>query len=234
MIENFQKAIATIQSKGNNFTHEQFVQAVGEIAISKLSSADQCTCKAIKLAYGAGPDGTRGVTYFKRWHGSDGQDEAMPFVAINALHQTSLVQLAGTTIHELGHVLAGWEAGHGPDWKAACEKLGLRRIRAAGTDYKWIMFDKDIREFIHTLPTPSDGKPRDLFGEAKAYIGNRKVAIKPCSAAIGVRGGHSRGAGSGSRLRLFECACVPPLKVRVARDTFNCTCNDCNTIFLKR
>lgn len=217
-----------------SITHEQFVQRVADIAISRLSSTDQAVCKAIKLAYGAGPDGTRGVTYFKRWKTGQDDNEPLPFVAINALHQTSLVQLAGTTIHELGHVLAGWEAGHGHDWKNACEKLGLRRIKAAGTDYKWIMFDKDIREYIATLPQPTDGKPHDLFGELRQHIGNRKVALKPCTAAIGVRGGTSRGAGSGSRLRLFECACEPPIKVRVARDAFNCTCNDCNTVFLKR
>lgn len=218
-------------TKVKSFTHEMFVQRVAEIACSRLSSTEQAVCANIKLAYGAGPDGTRGVTYYDRWGKADTK---APFVAINALHQVSLVQLAGTTIHELGHVLAGWGAGHGPDWKAACEKLGLRRVKAAGTDYKWVMFDKDIREFIATLPTPDDGEPTSLFG-AGFKIGNRKTGPKPCTAAIGTRGGTSRGAGSGSRLRLFECSCTPaPIKVRVARDEFDCTCNTCNTLFVKR
>ena len=213
-----------------NFTHEMFVHKVAEIACSRLSSTEAAICANIKLAYGAGPDGVRGVTYYNRWGKADTK---APFVAINALHQVSLVQLAGTTIHELGHVLAGWDAGHGNDWKHACEKLGLRRIRAAGTDYKWAMFDKDIREFIASLPKPDDGEPSSLFGD-DFRIGKRKTGPKPCTAAIGVRGGTSRGAGSGSRLRLFECACATPIKVRVARDEFDCTCNTCNTVFLKR
>ena len=208
-------------------THEQFVQSVAEIACSRLSSADACTCKAVKLTYGAGPDGTRGVTYYNRWGKADTK---VPFVAINALYQESLVQLAGTTIHELGHVLAGWDAGHGPAWKEACEKLGLRRIKAAGTNYAWAMFDKDIRSFIAGLPKPADGEPQKLFG-SDFKIGKTKTGPKPCTAGIGTHGGKSRGVGSGSRLRLFMCSCPNPIKVRVARDEFNCTCNTCNTLF---
>lgn len=211
-------------------THEAFISRVSDIACSRLASDDACKCKAVKLVYGAGPDGVRGVTYYNRW---DTGTEKQPFVAINALHQESFVQLAGTTIHELGHVLAGWDAGHGKAWKEACAKLGLRCIRAAGTEYKYAMFDKDIRAYIAGLKT-ADGKPIALSGNVPNMRIGRGKSLKPCTAAIGVRGGTSRGAGSGSRLRLFECECVPPLKVRVARDAFNCTCNDCNSLFIRR
>lgn len=219
-----------------HLTHEQFIHGVAAIACSRLSSTDAALCANIKLAYGSGPDGTRGVTYYDRWGKADAK---VPFVAINALYQVSLTQLAGTTIHELGHVLAGWSAGHGPDWKAACEKLGLRRIRAAGTEYRLAMFDKDIRAYIAGLMGKvSDGEPQALFGSGIGQggfaIGKRKSGPKPCTAAIGTRGGTSRGAGSGGRLRLFECGCVPAIKVRVARDAFDCTCNTCNSLFIKR
>jgi hypothetical protein len=97
------------------------------------------------------------------------------------------------------------------------------------------MFDKDIRAFIATLPKPTDGEPQSLFGGKGFAIGKRKTGPKPCTAAIGVRGGKSRGVGSGSRLRLFECDCadhgLPVKKVRIARDEFNCTCNDCSSLF---
>lgn len=210
-------------------THEQFIQSVAEIAISKLSSTEAAICRNIKLCYGAGDAGLRGITFYNKWNKPDGK---APFVEICAFGQSSIVQLAGTTIHELGHVLAGFNAGHGSDWKHACEKLGLRRIKAAGTNYVWAMFDKDIREAVALLPKPDDGAPVASYFSPTAF--GATPAPKPCTAGIGTRGGKSRGAGSGSRLRLFECECVPPLKVRVARDTFNCTCNDCNTIFIKR
>lgn len=211
------------------FTHEQFVHTVAQIACSRLSSTEAAICQNIKLTYGAGPDGVRGVTYYNKWGKIDGK---APFVEISAFNQSSIVQLAGTTIHELGHVLAGWEAGHGPDWKAACEKLGLRKIRAAGTNYVWAMFSADIRAAIALMPKPDDGAPVTAWEGFK--IGKRATGPKPCTAAIGTRGGKSRGAGSGSRLRLFQCACTPaPIKVRVARDNFDCTCNTCSSLFYK-
>lgn len=206
--------------------HEQFVQAIAEVAIAKLPSTEQAVLRDIKLVYGAGPDGTRGVTYFNRW---TKPGATVPFVAVNALHQESTVQLAGTTIHELGHVLAGWKAGHGPDWHGACEKLGLRRILAAGTDYKWANFSPDIREAIAGLPVPQDGTPNAIV-----LPGGFVPKLKPCSAGVGTRGGKSRGTGSGSRLRLFCCACEPPVRVRVARDDFQAACLCCDSVFVRQ
>jgi hypothetical protein len=205
-------------------THEEFITAVSAAATSRLASNERDIVNAIKLTYGAGPDGTRGVTYFNRWKNGGG---VMPFVAINAIHQESIVQLAGTTLHELGHVLAGWEAGHGKAWSLACDRLGLRKVKAAGTAYSWAHFAPDIRDAIIRLPRPVDGNPLPL--EARA---GGAYKIKPCSAGVGVRGGKSRGAGSGSRLKLWECGCVPPMKVRVARADFDATCNCCASPFI--
>lgn len=205
-------------------THEEFVQAVADIAAAKLASQEQEKIRAIKLVYGAGPDGVRGVTYYQRWQAASA---TVPFVALNALHQESVVQLCGTTLHELGHVLAGWQAGHGKDWHLACDRLGLRRVRAAGTCYSWAHFAPDIREAIVRLPAPVDGKPQPL---AFAYPGG-KFKLKPCGAGVGTRGGKTRGVGSGSRLRLFHCECVPPVKVRVAREEFHATCDCCSMHF---
>lgn len=37
----------------------------------------------------------------------------------------SALQIAGTVVHELAHIMVGHEAGHGPHWSEACKALGL-------------------------------------------------------------------------------------------------------------
>lgn len=201
---------------------ENFILSIAHLAKSRLSDGEQAKLEDIKIAYGSGPSGTRGVTFFERWKGKNAQ--AAPFVEICAFGQESHLQVAGTTIHELAHALAGFEAGHGPEWKAACARLGLRRVKAAGTRYCLAMFEPDLRHAIARLDKPQDGEPIP-----PAFSGS--VKPKPCHTVIGVRGGKSRGKGSGSRLRLFVCDCEPPVKARVARDTFLAQCLCCNANF---
>lgn len=211
-------------------THESFVNAVAALAIARIDD-DESKAKlaAIKLVYGAGQAGLRGVTYFSRWHNGDA-NQPMPFVEVCAMGEESWVQLAGTTIHELGHVLAGPMAGHGPDWKAACERLGLRRIKAAGTAYCLANFDPALRFAIAALSRPDDGAPVSPMSNLLAGLGlGRAFKLKPCGAGIGVRGGKSRGVGSGSRLRLWQCSCG--CKVRVASDNFQAVHTPCGTEF---
>jgi hypothetical protein len=40
-------------------------------------------------------------------------------------------------------------------------------------------------------------------------------------------------ATGGTRLRLWQCACPRPVKVRVASDDFQATCNRCNHPFVR-
>lgn len=212
-------------------THEAFIHAVAAVAMAKLTDADKAKLDGIKLVYGSGPSGTRGVTFFNRWAGH-GSDTARPFVEVSAFGQESPCQLAGTTIHELAHVLAGFDAGHGPGWRKACAMLGLRHCKAAGTSYKLASFDPDVRHAIAALPVPTEGQPvtgLDIFGAGSGF------KFKPCGAGIGTRGGKSRGTGSGSRLRLWACdGCEPPVKARVASDTFRAHCDCCEQAFTKR
>src|SRR5262249_44157799 len=131
-------------------------------------------------------------TYYQRW--KTGPDtEARPFVEVCAFGQESTTQLAGTCLHELGHVLAGWNAGHGKGWHDACALVGLRRVKAAGTRYMLGNFAPDLRHAIAALPKPDDGVPVVTLGLGGA------IALKPCPAGLGTRGGRSRGKGSGSR-----------------------------------
>jgi hypothetical protein len=205
-------------------THESFIHSVAHLAAARVPEARD-KLDSIKLVYGAGQAGLRGVTYYRRWQ--NGGEEAAPFVEVCALGQENWIQLAGTTIHELAHVLAGHEAGHGKAWREACEALGLRRARAAGHVYRLAGFTPDIRMALATMPKPDEGEPVGLL----SGLGINVARLKPCGAGIGTRGGKSRGTGSGSRLRRFVCDCEPPVIVRVARDVFEAHCDCCNGAF---
>lgn len=206
------------------FTHEQYIQAVRDIAVQRLNDEERAAALDAKLVYGAGSSHTRGVTYFGCW--KNGHDHA--FAEICAFGEDSHIQVAGTTLHELAHVIAGPGAGHGKGWLEACKRLGLLFVRAAGTNYSMACFAPEIRLAIAALPKPTDGQPRPLegFGANGAPV---KFKIRPCSAGVGVKGGKSRGTGSGSRLRKFVCGCG--VIARVGRDEFNATCGDCGTAF---
>ena len=205
-------------------THEVFIRAVTEAACKlsdKLTEADREAIGNIKLVYGAGQSGLRGVTYYNRWKGK-GQAQAAPFVEVCAFGQESWIQVAGTTLHELGHVIAGFNAGHGADWHRGCERLGLSKMLAAGTAYSEENFSPELWEALTAMPKPDDGEP-------VVPLGMQGLPVKPkaCTVGIGTRGGTSRGQGSGSRYRLYECECDPVIKIRTARDDLDATCNAC-------
>lgn len=207
-------------------THEAFVHAVREVAARRLTSAvERERLLAAKLVYGGGPDGVRGICYFGAWQNGESHD----FLEIAAFGEESYVQLAGTTIHELAHCLAGSAAGHGKDWKAACALLGLTATQAAGQAYAAEHFAADVWAALEAMPHPSDGRPARQSGEAPAKP-------RPCPLGIGTRGGTSRGKGSGSRMRLWVCGCPEGTigrKVRVASDDWNATCNKCGTRYAR-
>lgn len=206
--------------------HEQFIHAVrdaaiGYLAVTNPEAADKVS-KA-KVVYGVGAPHLRGVTIYSRWK-PNGGDDAQPIVEICAFGEESLLQVAGTTIHELGHVLAPIGAGHDKQWKAACESLGLRCIRAAGTRYTWAMFAPAIRARLAELGV-TDGAPVN----GALAVGGKARKPGPCTAGIGTRGGKSRGTGSGSRLRKYVADCGQI--IRASTDTLDATCNCCDSHF---
>jgi hypothetical protein len=164
------------------------------------------------------------------------QEHGADLIEICALGEESEVQLAGTTVHELGHCLAGRDAAHGPKWKLACNELGLIRSFARSQAYEERDFEPKLWKQINALGRPTDGIP------AKRHVSTTGAPVTavaqplktpPCTAGIGSQGGESRGPGSG-RLRLYMCECPKkPNKARVASDEFNAQCLTCGSIFTK-
>jgi hypothetical protein len=223
-------------------THEEFCHAVRRIAVARVQ--DEVTANLLlgaKLTYGVGTGAYRGVCHYQAWHAM-GQSTAM--IEIAATGEESAIQLAGTTIHETAHVLAGPQAGHDKEWKDACYRLGLgsdwaggKLAMAAGQTYAPQCFAPDILPSIIALGEPSDGLPQ--FGGRGSWLpvpgghGRLHGGAGACPMGRGVRGGKSIGPGSG-RLRLWECPgdeTHKPVKVRVASDEFKATCDRCGQPF---
>jgi hypothetical protein len=216
-------------------TREGWIHQVRALAVSRIpDEPTRGRLLAAKLVYGAGQGGTRGICYFGAWQGSE--QCPVEFIEVAATGEESLVQLAGTTIHETAHVLAGHSAGHGAEWKAACRVLGLVQAEAAGQRYAPEHFAAEIWSAIESMPAPADGRP--VFGASGSpLVGLPLGKPRRCPQGIGTRGGKSRGTGSGSRLRLYVCACISDPKagitnkVRVASDNFMATCDRCGARF---
>lgn len=204
-------------------THLEYIKSVAALSTAFLEPDDLSRLDA-KISYSMGERGLRGRTHYGAWR--NGGDDPVPFVEVCAAGESSDVQLAGTTIHELAHVLAGHGAGHGKAWKAACRQLGLRCPKAAGTVYSMAQFAPGLRQNIAALISPTDGKPVGMTGRSAGIVKPR-----PCTMGTGSRGGKSRGAGSGSRLRRYVCECAPPVIVRVSRDDFAAHCDICGESF---
>lgn len=199
-------------------THEAFIAEVAETAIRRLQEDERKLCK-MRIVYGVGRNGIRGQTFYGRW--KNGDPKPIDLVEICALHEESLVQIAGTTVHEVGHVLANGE-GHSNVWKKACGRLGLRRAMMGGQRYLLSSFEPDVRAVV----------ARYAFAEGKpAFNAAVSAPVRPCTLGQGRLGGTSRGAGSGSRYRKFECACDPAVIVRSARDELRAVCLDCGEQF---
>lgn len=200
-------------------THEAFLHAVRRLAVARhtLTDPERAKLESAKLVYGAGErNGTRGVCYYEAWEGKP--SERHPFVEVCASGEESVTQLAGTTLHELAHVLAGAKSGHGPAWKLEASRLGLRHAIAAGQHYVPADFAQDIRFALFYLSIPTDGRP--ALSTGLSFFGlpiTRRTNPAACPLGIGTRGGVSRGAGSGSRLLKVVCPSGCGYNVRVTR-----------------
>lgn len=208
-------------------THEAFISAVRDAVAARIIDTDnKARLLGAKVVYGVGSMGAsvRGVCYYGAWSGTEA------FIEVAAIAQADYWQIAGTTIHECAHAVAGHGAGHGAAWKAVCKQFGLADAAAAGQHYEASSFDAEMLAFIESLPKPDEGKPTLGTAGVQPRMGGTPGR---CPAGKGSRGGKVGGKGSGSRLRLFICQCASPVRVRVAHDTFDATCNVCAQPFVR-
>ena len=219
--------------------HEDFIHSIRALVAhpDKLGHELSNTLMSCKLTYGAGGDkGLRGITYYAAW-GRAGQEHPSALGGVCATGEESIVQLAGTTVHELAHVASGPTAGHGISWKDSCRLLGLTTALASGQDYLPTHFDPQLWERIVALGQPQDGNPLLSRVEGLPFVGvpgGKGGKAAPCPLGIGTKGGTSRGKGSGSRMRLYHCQCQPVVKVRVASDELDAMCNRCKAMFQRQ
>lgn len=204
-------------------THESYIKAVVEMAKVRVTATEQAVISDTKVTYGTGKANLRGTTYYQRWINGAGPDCPHSLIEVCAFGEHDHIQLAGTTLHELAHVLAGPGIGHGKGWKEHCARVGLTTCKAAGQMYELDHFAPDIRAQISNLTPPEDGQP------VSARLNGAPAKPRPCSAAIGVKGGKSRGIGSGSRLLKVSCGdCGYVARVSgkwLATGTPLCPCN---------
>lgn len=225
-------------------THERYVQAVREAVIEWARETDHITAEEaakladVKLLYGMGDGTYRGVTAYGTWQ--NGGDDHTDIVEIAAIAEESWIQLAGTVVHELGHVLAGHGAGHSNDWKDTTKRLGFQvRPEAAGQRYSLALLSPSLRRRVYEIAQAlDDGSPAfaNVGMGLAGLLGvlGKMRAPRPCAAGRGTKGGKSQGKGSGSRLRLYECECAKPVKVRVASDEFKAHCDECGSAFSRK
>ncbi|MGH7341870.1 MAG: hypothetical protein ACREKH_15375 [Candidatus Rokuibacteriota bacterium] len=215
----------------NATSHETFIQSVRDLVLahSELSAEQAAQLHHAKLVYGVGNGAYRGITCYQAWRNGVG---TVDVIEIAATGEESWIQLAGTTIHELAHVLAGHGAGHGSEWKDLAVQLGFtKRPEAAGQVYRLAMIRPALRHAIARLAAElADGSPAFLLAPSPVAM----RVPRPCSQGTGTRGGKSRGKGSGSRMRLWECQCPKPVKVRVASDDFAAHCDQCGSAFVRK
>jgi hypothetical protein len=204
-------------------THEAYLRAIRSVLAARLNEDERIKVLGTELLYGAGRPSVYGICFYNRWK----REQTHDVIEISAFNEESPAQLWETVAHELAHVVAGCGVGHGPAWKAAAKRLGLRRPVASGPACIEDL-DPQVMEVLGTIPVPQDGNP---VTRSESVVRTVNTAGTACPLGIGTQGGTSRGPGSGSRLRLYMCECERSVKVRVASDEFRARCLVCGSAF---
>lgn len=118
------------------------------------------------------------------------------------------VEVLGVLLHELIHAAVGVEYKHGKKFSQAARKVGLVRPWKATT------VGVTLRPVLEWFVA--------LYGTYP----HAAIQLKPIQRESSVAEERP-----GSRLRLYECGCHPPVKVRVASDHLQARCLRCDNLF---
>lgn len=190
-------------------THEQFVHAVRAAVAGRVVEREtRERLLAAKLVYGGGPAGVRGICYYGAWQNGTTHD----FLEIAALGEESYVQLAGTTIHELAHSLAGHGCGHGPEWKKGLRRAGPsgRPGRRPGLQPRALRRGRLGRDRVTAAPVrrsaavhPGWGSPGDAAPlpardrHPRRALTRHRLGLAPAPLGVRLPRGHTRPQGPG-------------------------------------
>src|SRR6266702_3582893 len=123
------------------------------------------------------------------------------------------IEVLGILLHELIHAAVGVEHKHGKVFSQAAKRVGLVRPWRATTIGETL---RPVLDRFVTLLGPYPHAAIQL--EAMQRATSQETSDVPAKSM-------------GSRLRLYECSCNPPVKVRVASNRFQARCLRCDNLF---
>lgn len=139
--------------------------------------------------------------------------------------------LIATLAHEMVHCCMSREEGHGPRFWEMCVEYGIP------TGPPYVEYGAKFRPVVDAVlaalgPPPPGGAP--LFAPVSDTDGNGEAKHDGEAKREGEGSKHGRGSGSGkgSRLKLFECGCTPPWKIRSGRSDLMARCTRCQVLFV--
>jgi hypothetical protein len=178
-----------------------------------LIKATAALCKEFKLNDKARtthvsigfPKGARGTAIGQCWHGKVSEDGQSHIFVSPVLKDPA--EVLPVLLHELVHADVGVEHGHRKPFITKAREVGLvKPWTATSPNEACVASLALIAEKLGPFEHPRLGPSRTAKGEP--------TPKKP-----------------GSRLRLWECKCSKPVKVRVASDEFKATCDVCGEPF---
>ncbi len=126
------------------------------------------------------------------------------------------IEVLGVLLHELIHAAVGVEHKHGKEFSQAAKKVGLVRPWRSTT------VGETLRPELDRIMTLLGHYPHAAIQLGAIQLETSDVPIETSDVPK---------KSVGSRLRLYECSCHPPVKVRVASDHFQAQCLRCNKLF---